>query len=168
VATSEWQISDSTTEIRRLTHVLLVYIGRRIPPHEDPRDYVSRIWLAAGKGFRHESSLHHYLFQIARRMISDRWRRPKPTPELVDLMDALPIDGPGCDTALDLIRSRASIDEAVPLVDPIYRDAVRMWLEGRDAMQIADRLGVRYNTARSRIVRGRQQLLDVLGPFMRR
>lgn len=168
MATTEWQISDSTTEIRRLTHVLLSYVGRRIPQHEDPRDYVSRIWLAAGKGFRHESSLHHYLFQIARRMMFDRRRRTKRTPEHVDLADALEIDGPGCDTALELIRGRASIAEAVPLVDPIYRDAVRMWLEGRDAMQIAERLGVPYNTARSRIVRGRRQLLEVLGPLARR
>jgi RNA polymerase sigma factor (sigma-70 family) len=168
VASTEWQISDSTTEIRRLTNVLLVYVGRRIPHHEDPRDYVSRIWLAAGRGFRHESSLRHYLFQIARRMISDRWRRAKRTPELVELADVLEIDGPGCDTALDVIRSRASIDEAVPLVSPIYRAALRMWLEGRDAMQIAERLGVPYNTARSRIVRGRRQLLEALGPVRRR
>jgi DNA-directed RNA polymerase specialized sigma24 family protein len=67
-----------------------------------------------------------------------------------------------------VIRSRASIDEAVPLVSPIYRAALRMWLEGRDAMQIAERLGVPYNTARSRIVRGRRQLLEALGPVRRR
>lgn len=163
MTTSEWQVSDSTSEIRRLTHALLGYFTNRLPEHEDPRDYVTDVWLAAGRGFRRESSLHHYVFQIARRLVASHWRRAnraaiEPLPAGPD--SDLPLDGPGCETLLELVGNSESVALALPLVRQPYRDAVQLWLAGRDAMQIADMLGIKYHTARSRIVRGRRLLIS--------
>jgi RNA polymerase sigma factor (sigma-70 family) len=163
---SEWQISDSTTELQRLSNALFQYFRRRIPDHEDIGDYVAQVWIAAGKSFRGECSLHHYVFQIARRVVSDYWRRASRRPclveEEVDFDGDLPIDAPGCETALEALEQREAMASAMELVDPVYREALRMWAEGRDAMQVATVLGVPYNTARSRIARGRRQLLELM------
>ncbi|WP_146660676.1 RNA polymerase sigma factor [Enhygromyxa salina] len=51
------------------------------------------------------------------------------------------------------------LDRAVAQVDEVYRDVVRMSLTGRDNRQIAAELAIPYNTVRSRLGRGRMQVV---------
>jgi RNA polymerase sigma factor (sigma-70 family) len=166
MTTAEWRISDSTTEIKRLTNALLRYFNRRLPQQDDAEDYVGAVWLAAGKGFQRRSTLHHYVFQIARKMVMGRWRQVRRRGQFVQLSVGfdgdLPSDAPGCETVLEMLREHEVVRRALPQVNPVYRDVLRLWLDGRDAIQIADALGLQYHTARSRIARGRKELIEMI------
>lgn len=166
MTTAEWRISDSTSEIIRLTNALLRYFDRRLPQQDEAQDYVAAVWLAAGKGFQRRSTLHHYVFQIAHKMVLGRWRQVRRREKHVQLSVGfdgdLPHDAPGCETVLEMLREHEIVRRALPLVNPVYREALRLWLDGRDAMQIADALGLQYHTARSRIVRGRKELIELI------
>lgn len=162
MTTGAWQISESTTEILRLQNQLVGYFAKRLGKHEDPRDYAADVWVAAGKGFERRSSLRYYLFAIARRVVADYWRRVSRRPELVEVEEELPSDQSGCETALQRLANHATTQRALKKVDYPHQDVVRLWLRGRDPLEIADELGIPYNTARSRIGRGRLQLIELL------
>jgi DNA-directed RNA polymerase specialized sigma24 family protein len=47
-------------------------------------------------------------------------------------------------------------------VDEIFRDVRRLWLAGRDNVQIAAELQMNYNTVRSQLNRGQKAVLKAL------
>jgi RNA polymerase sigma-70 factor (ECF subfamily) len=100
-----------------------------------------------------------WVYQIARNVIADHFRRQSsdalPVEEEVAAKDAAE-DALACGAAHWLVTMVEELPET-------YRDAVRLAeLEGLPHQAVADRLGISHSAAKQRIVRGREQLRQVL------
>jgi RNA polymerase sigma-70 factor (ECF subfamily) len=102
-----------------------------------------------------------WLFQITRNTITDHYRRGKPLVELDENFPAAEIE---FDFDSDILKEisgcvRSLVDE---LPDK-YRSAIQMSeIDGVPQTQVAEKLGVSYSGAKSRVQRGRQMLKESL------
>jgi RNA polymerase sigma factor (sigma-70 family) len=119
--------------------------------------------ITAGTRFERRSSLGYFVFSIARRKVWDFWRMQARRCELVfagdDAFVEIPASGMGLDSLLSMSARREVLQAALAELPEMFREVVRMWLDGHDNLQIAATLGVNYNTVRSRLVRGKALLL---------
>jgi DNA-directed RNA polymerase specialized sigma24 family protein len=76
-----------------------------------------------------------------------------------DAFVEIPASGMGLDSLLSMSARREVLQAALAELPEMFREVVRMWLDGHDNLQIAATLGVNYNTVRSRLVRGKALLL---------
>jgi RNA polymerase sigma factor (sigma-70 family) len=145
--------------------VLRGYFIRRTK-QRDVESLVEITLIEAGARFEGRSRLEHFVFAIAKRKVADvvrtRVRRRARAPFMRGdrSLDA----GTGIETLLDRQRRSALLDAALDQVPERYREVVRLWLAGHDSLQIAAELGLNYNTARSRLSRGRAVLLAIYRP----
>jgi RNA polymerase sigma-70 factor (ECF subfamily) len=157
-----WRVTTSTVTFVRLHEELLKYYRARVDQTADAEDMLSETWLAAGRLFEKRSSLRTYVYAIARRLVSQYWRSRARKLPLTDGADEHPTDMCQQDDWLIDCRNRHAIVRALENVPEIYRDALCLWLDGRNNFEIATRLGIEYHTARSRIARGKATLIAVL------
>ena len=141
------------------------YFQRRVS-HRDVENLVDDTTLAAGAGFERRSSLHHYVFSIAKRKVAEHWRRHERRAgrgELVPVGPStllrIPDSTPGLESLIVLPERHAHLQAALAEVPGSFREVVELWLAGHDNVQIAAALSINYNTARSRLVRGKAALL---------
>jgi RNA polymerase sigma-70 factor, ECF subfamily len=127
---------------------------RRLVLDESDADEVEQDVLVAVAesvhGFRAEARFTTWLYAIARRKAIDALRRRRiPTIQLSDEVgDAARISS--------LIATRAVLHTAIAALPERYRAAVVLRdVEGREYAEVAQRLGLNLNTARTRIARGR-------------
>jgi RNA polymerase sigma-70 factor (ECF subfamily) len=107
------------------------------------------------------SKLDSYIYQIARNLIIDHYRKRKDLLEIPDSLpadesDDLPEDDPSAKLAL-------SLKDMVYELPEIYRQALLLTeYEGLSQQELADRLGISLSGAKSRVQRARQMLRDML------
>jgi RNA polymerase sigma factor (sigma-70 family) len=183
--THSWTLKVSTIEFARLNRELMNYFRRRVA-YSSPRDLAADTWLSIVRWYRGRCSLRAFAFLVASKQIIHARRRrdrrrdrhePLSTPGIGldervgdwaytdDWGDPLTIadEGPGPYSMLRLLANHAAIERALEQVgDDGYREVVRRWLDGSDNVQIAAELGIPYNTVRSRLGRGRAQVLAAL------
>jgi len=116
--------------------------------------------LKALTSFRGESTFRTWVSNIGRNQAIAVLRRKRPT---------VPLDErtPGSEVARysSLLADRADIDAALHTLSDEFRETVRLRdVEHRSYQEIADLLGVKLNTVRSRLARGRAQLALALEP----
>ena len=151
----------STKELRVLEAELLRYFRNRIPPHIDPRDLLAEVWVAMAD-YRGEASHRTYAFRVARLRLADfyRYRRDiEPLPTTGSAADPQP----GPSTMFEMVQEHDQLDAAVERLAPPFRDVARLYLQGADNFEIAEQLGLHYNTARSRLSRALARLRCDLG-----
>lgn len=108
--------------------------------------------------YRGDSRFTTWLYSVARHTAAGFLRRRKDALSLGDR----DVVAPGARLS-SMIATRASIRSALDGLAPEYRDAVVLRDVERLAYQeIADRLGLNLNTARSRIARGRAMLANAI------
>ncbi|KIG12567.1 hypothetical protein DB30_01230 [Enhygromyxa salina] len=143
----------------RVNRALVAYFLRRVPEQE-PNDLAAETWLGVVRWYAGRCSLRGFAFLVAEKIIVDvlyRKRRLR-TLELRD-GDEPVASGPSPYDVLRLVADHDALDSAVGQVDEVYREVVRLSLIGRGNVQIAAELEVPYNTVRSRLWRGRAQVL---------
>ncbi len=137
--------------LRALELELLRYFRNRVPAHVDPRDLVAEVWVAMAD-YRGEASHRTYAFRVARLRLADFYRYRKD-------IEPLPTTGstadpqPGPSTWFEWLRDHSSLQRTVDKLPPPFRDVARLYLQGADNFEIAEQLGLHYNTARSRLSR---------------
>lgn len=152
---------------RRYYRELSIYYRKRLPLEE--ADELTQLTLLETIGrierFRAESSFHHYVFSVARRIMADRQRRltrrivtePAPSSEPPDSRQT---------PALDRI-ARAELLEslvaAVETLDDHYQSVLMLKLHGATNLEISETLDVQYNTVRSRLSRAIAAVRERLG-----
>jgi RNA polymerase sigma factor (sigma-70 family) len=160
-----WRLTDSEDlELLAMRRKLLGYYRTRISA-PDLDGVVTDTLITAGTRFERRSSLGYFVFSIARRKVWDFWRMQARRCELVFMSDddaafvEIPASGMGLDSLLSMSARREVLQAALAELPEMFREVVRMWLDGHDNLQIAATLGVNYNTVRSRLVRGKALLL---------
>lgn len=138
---------------------------------EDARDVMQDTMLAIAKhigGFRGESSLSTWIFQLARSACIKHRRRPVGAPgahETVPHEDAVGVADTGADPErLALSRELAErLDAALQSLSPASREVLVLRdVEGLSAPEVADVLGVTVDAVKSRLHRARKALEEAL------
>lgn len=150
----------------------MVYnLAFRLAGAEEAADLTQEIFLRVYRNlgsFRGRSTLKTWIFRIAINHCRDRLSRKFPLTQPIDdeygedsVSIADPARGPE-DLAVAADEGRR-VGEALARLHPTFREAVVLRdLEGLAYEEIAEVLGVRIGTVRSRIARGREQLRSLL------
>ncbi|PRP95035.1 RNA polymerase sigma factor [Enhygromyxa salina] len=162
--TDSWVLKIEPADFMRINRELIRYFGRRVP-RADSADLAADAWLAIARCFKGKCGLRSFAFLVARKLVFEYYERRVPrqvatTPPLED--DKCPATGPGPDSLLMLAIGHEATERALAEVGEFYRSVVRLWLHGRDPMQIAAELNIPYNTVRSRLSRGLAQVRAAL------
>lgn len=148
----------------------------------DAADAAQEVFLKAFRGIRHfrqGSSLKTWLYRIAIReaLNSRRWFKRHLQKNVS--IDAQPEDGFASIDVEDLSATpfdqlaaqeiQAAVQGALLQVPEVFRSAVILRdLEGLSYEEVAEVLDVSVGTVKSRILRGRRALKDILGPLLQR
>ncbi|HLH60559.1 MAG TPA: RNA polymerase sigma factor SigZ [Ktedonobacteraceae bacterium] len=139
------------------------FILRRIPDEEQAEDVLQEVFLKIHTHIatlRQEEKLQSWLYQIARNTITDYYRTPKAT---IDLSDALTLPEEPVvedDIVKDLIPAVKRMVDSLP---DEYRQAIIMTeYEGITQRELAERLGLSFSGAKSRVQRAREKLKAML------
>lgn len=160
-----WAIEANTTSLAKLADELYGYFRKRVNNTGDVEDLVGQTWLAARK-FEGRSTLRCYLFAIAKRLIWDHWRRARYRPWIYaerDDPETLTSPLPGLDIDLEHSEELERVRRAMTRLPERFAVVVELALLGYGHLQIAEILGINYNTVRSRHVRGMDRLARLLG-----
>lgn len=145
---------------------LNLYYRKRMPP--DEADELTQVALLESVGridrFRGESSFRHYVFAIARHVLSDRQRR---VGRRIETLPASTSDAPDDQTSPSERMDRAELLEqvhaAVESLEDHYHDVLTLKLDGASNYEIAEELDVPQNTVRSRLSRALERVRIALG-----
>jgi RNA polymerase sigma-70 factor, ECF subfamily len=137
------------------------FIASRIPDEDDAEDILQEVFIrlhAHLDSVRQIDRLESWVYQIARNSIVDYYRSRK---RLVALED-YPVEDEHAeeDTAEMLAPALREAVEALP--EP-YREALLLTeYQGLSQKELADRLGISFSGAKSRVQRGRAKVRDML------
>lgn len=165
-----WRLNpDDLTMIAQLRKELLAYARGRTANTADAEDVLADTILAAGRNFEHRSTIRHYLFSVLKRRVGDYLRRKQRGAPWVGTADAgeaefeqMPAHMRGLDTHLSWLRHAQRIDHSLDRIPLAYREVVRLAVHGHTNSEIADTLGLAYNTVRSRLSRGNAYLSKLM------
>jgi RNA polymerase sigma-70 factor, ECF subfamily len=141
---------------------LKAFIQSRIADEDDADDLLQEVFIRIHTrlcSLRDLSKLESWIYQITRNAIIDHYRSRRPGVELSEAIpseDELDEDDPEAVLALSLT---SMVDE----LPDTYRDALLLTeYQGLNQRQMADRLGISFSGAKSRVQRARRMLRDML------
>lgn len=122
------------------------------------QDVFLKIQLKIGQ-LRDPDKVNAWIYQIARRAITDHYRRQSS----VTIVEGSPAEDAGS-AEHDLNGQLAAwLPSAIELLPEKYRQAVYLTeIEGLSQKELAERLGISYSGAKSRVQRGREKLKEVV------
>ena len=139
------------------------FILKRIPDEQSADDVLQETFLKIHTRIatlRNEDRLQSWMYQIARNAIADYYRTQKAT---VELPETLPVpEEPVFEDEVikDLIPSVKSMVDSLPAP---YREALILTeYEGLTQRELAQRLGLSFSGAKSRVQRAREKLKTML------
>ena len=148
---------------------------------QDAEEVTQDAFLRAHRGlqnFRGDAAFSTWLFQIATNLAHNRywywWRRKRDVSLSLDqtigqdsditLVDVIPDEkaGPGDETLTNELTRR--VEECLPKLSKKHRDILALRIkENLSYEEIAQKLGIRVGTVKSRIARARERLKEKLG-----
>jgi RNA polymerase sigma-70 factor (ECF subfamily) len=164
MTTDRWHVDASTNNLAALGRELRLYFRGRVGNTRDAEDLVGTTWLAAGRTFQGRTQLRTYLYAIARRLVVEYYRVTKRRPWVLQREDpeCLVAEVPTLESDLsdrgDADRLRRVVAE---IPDP-FREVIELAIRGYSHLEVAQMLGVNYNTVRSRFNRGKRHLKELL------
>ncbi len=146
---------------------------------EDAKDVLQDTLFAMARGvrdFRGASSLSTWLYTIARSFCIKKRRRPLSAPVQEQSLEAAvagagaqvvdPRPGPEENVAGRQIE--AALSRAIASLDPIYREVLVLRdIEGLTAPEVAEVIGIRVDSVKSRLHRARLAVREALLPLLR-
>ena len=139
------------------------FILKRIPDEQSAEDLLQEVFLkihARIDTLRDEEKLQSWIYQIARNAITDYYREQRATLELPEslLLPEEPLVGD--DVVKELIPSIKAMVDSLP--DEYRRALIMTDYEGLTQRQLAEKLGLSYSGAKSRVQRAREKLKVML------
>jgi RNA polymerase sigma-70 factor (ECF subfamily) len=160
-------MADATQTIeslyKSLSGQLRQFITGRVSDPAQAEDILQDVFLKIHSKIdtlQDQEKLESWVFQITRNAIIDYYRGRKQTVEVDEALD-LPEQAPSDQDAV--MRLLPSVREFVEQLPEPYRQALRMVeYEGVSQKELAERLGISFSGAKSRVQRGRAMLRDLL------
>ena len=147
----------------KLSQRIRVFVISKVSDRHVAEDIVQEVFVKAHmhiQNLRDETRLTSWIYQIARNLISDHYRRTGKTDVLRDVFPSQEEQNNESDVMQVAIRDMISMMDQLP---PGYCDALcRTELEGMSQSEYAEHAGIPYSTAKSRIQRSRVLLRDML------
>jgi RNA polymerase sigma factor (sigma-70 family) len=154
-----WELTVGADEFARVNRELVRYFRRRVS-RKDPNDLAADTWIRVVRWYRGRCSLRVFALLVASKVVVDVLHRKREIETIPLLDDEVPVaDDPSACSVLMLLADHEVLDAAVAQVDEVHREVVRLSLTGRDNVEIAAELDIPYNTVRSRLGRGRAQVI---------
>ena len=139
------------------------FILKRVPDEQNAEDILQEVFLkihARISTLRDEEKLQSWMYQITRNTIADYYREKRATVELPAslLLPEEPLIGK--DVVKELIPSIKAMVDSLP---DEYRQALLLTeYEGLNQRELAERLGLSFSGAKSRVQRAREKLKAML------
>ena len=147
----------------RFNHRLRSFIRGRVSDEDTAEDILQQVFIRihANMGaLRDQGKLESWVYQIARHAIIDHYRSRRATVELPESLavheEALEEPDAGTELALSL----REMVEALP--EPYRQALILTEYQGLGQKELADRLGLSFSGAKSRVQRARQKVRDML------
>lgn len=138
------------------------FVLKRIPDEQSSEDILQNVFLKIHTRIdtlRAEEKLQSWIYQIARNAIADYYREQRTTTGLPE--ELVPPEEPADDDAVkELIPCIKTMVDSLP---DDYREALYLTeYEGLTQRELADRLGLSFSGAKSRVQRAREKLKVML------
>ncbi|NJK30979.1 MAG: sigma-70 family RNA polymerase sigma factor [Deltaproteobacteria bacterium] len=140
----------SAATLQAIERELLRYFRLRVPPDVDPRDLVGEVWIALAD-YRGRASVRTFAFRVARLRLADFYRYRGAIEPWEPTMSADDESDPS--TVIEQLHHRSALHRAVDDLPPAFREVAKLHLAGVGNFEISERLGLHYNTVRSRLSR---------------
>lgn len=148
---------------RRFDAPLRAFVSRRVRSRDAVDDIVQDVYLrihGAIGGLRNPARIDAWIFQIARNLVVDYFRR---TRESVELDEGFALEETDREDTRFEVELNVMVRQMVERLSPLYRQALRMVdLEGRRQVDAARELGISASGMKSRVQRGRRALKELL------
>lgn len=141
------------------------YLSSRMPDDADAEDLLQDVLTSAfakKDQLRDEQLLTAWVYRIARNALTDYYRRAGKAPRIqsVSQDSSMPTDYVNDDRTREFSSCIVPMIRALP--EP-YREALLLSeIGGLSQKELAERLGISYSGAKSRVQRGREKLRDML------
>ncbi|GHO48767.1 RNA polymerase sigma factor SigZ [Ktedonospora formicarum] len=140
------------------------FIRQRVATEEQAEDLLQEVFLKIHtqiETLREHNKLESWIYQIARHLIIDQYRQKRQEIPLEDAEPLLPLeDIPEEDILAELAPSVAAMINCLP--SP-YREALFLTeYQGMSQKDLAERLGMSFSGAKSRVQRAREKLKQLL------
>lgn len=139
------------------------FIRSRIPDEATAEDVLQDVYIKIHEHLhtlRHDTQLQAWVYQIARNAIYDFYRRQKQEVAIEDIPDLPETMDENDDTTARLTRS---IREMLKVLPKDYQEALILTeYEGLTQKELADRTGLSFSGAKSRVQRARKMLRELL------
>jgi len=141
------------------------FVLKRIPDEQSSEDILQNVFLKIHTRIdtlRDEEKLQSWIYQIARNAIADYYREQRTTSSSTDLPEELVLSEEPADhnVVKELIPSIKAMVDSLPAD---YREALYLTeYEGLTQRELADRLGLSFSGAKSRVQRAREKLKVML------
>lgn len=147
---------------KRLNDRVHSYVSSRISDPESADDLVQDIFLKVHDGIhqlRDARKLDAWIFRIARNRVTDHYRSRSPQPGLK--ADSLPQAPPEKEDVLHQFTD--DIHQMIRRLPTAYREVIELTeLQGLKQSEVARRLGLSLPAVKSRVLRGREMLKEML------
>ena len=166
--------ADAQEIWQQIHHGLRAFIAKRVANEAEVDDIVQDVWLKMQRGldgFKDQSRLISWIYQIARHAIIDHYRAPGRRREMLaglaaDL-EAHQSSSTRTTASEDSVRLRTELAGCLrPMIERLsgeYRQAVILVdLEGLAQQEAAEQLRLSLSGMKSRVQRGRRQLKGML------
>jgi RNA polymerase sigma-70 factor (ECF subfamily) len=138
------------------------FIRSRVPDEATAEDLLQEVFLrihARMGTLRDMGKFESWIYQVTRNAIIDYYRTERPTDELPETLGSYEDEHE--DDLVD--RLAADVREMADALPERYREAFMLTAyEGLSQKELAQRLGISYSGAKSRVQRARQMIRDML------
>lgn len=154
---------DAETVYAAFNARLARFIRSRVPDATTADDLLQEVYVRILKGTLHDrDKLQAWVYQIARNVIIDYYRRADPTESMSDLIPAADAMDEGSPDEAFRLRLAASVHEMITLLPDDYREALLLSeVQGLTQKEIAERLGISLPAAKSRVQRAKKMLREL-------
>ncbi|MBE2270434.1 MAG: RNA polymerase sigma factor SigZ [Anaerolinea sp.] len=151
-----------------LNDQLVHFIRVRVPDKATADDLLQEVYVRVQTGIlRDEDKLHAWVYQIARNVIIDYYRRSEPFDGLPagvdpdDVIDLLPAPEDDADAEFR-VRLASSVRQMITLLPDEYREALILTeMQGMTQKALAAHLGISLPAAKSRVQRAKKMLREL-------
>ncbi|BBE17406.1 RNA polymerase sigma factor SigZ [Aquipluma nitroreducens] len=156
-------MEQKTTELwHRFSDGLLHFIRNKVKDEALADDLLQETFIRIHSkidNLRDETKVQSWVFQIARNIINDHYRRNNPI-SVEEIPDVIDTEAESDEMMAQTIRDMVLFMEDLPGQD--CQALCQVEFEGKSIRDYADQTGITYTAAKSRVARARQKLSDLL------